>query len=98
MKMAKLRAEVCQAELVTRTIVDITQEGGRPTEMTVMARVHAHPERIRTQEEAIAAERTSNHMGAASEGFRHRKDALVTLAANSREEMRGHPRVMQTPS
>jgi len=96
-KIAKLRAEVTQASLITQTMQVMVQAGQKATEMTVMAVVNAHPDRVSAWENAYEAEYQSNMMKAAAEGFTARKDALVTLAANARQEMQGHPKVFTQP-
>jgi hypothetical protein len=84
----KMELEVFEAKLWGLVRARIEREpGGRVTDRTVELEVKRHPQRIEKYEDLLKAKYQSDRLNAIKFAFIQRKDMLMSLGANLREEM-----------
>lgn len=79
--------EIFEAQLSRRHRIRMERENSRVTDATVMAAIKRDPERITKMEALLLAKYHSERLSAIKYAFVQRKDMLMSLGANLREEM-----------
>lgn len=90
----KLRFEVVEAKLYDRHRKALALTGEKVTEKMVENAVKLDPEYLQAKNLVIEAEMLSGFNKAAVEALRHRKDMIVQLGADRREESKGQVRTL----
>lgn len=90
----KLRFEVMEAKLYDRHRKALAAAGEKVTEKMVENEVKQDPEWLQSKNLAIEAEMVVGFNKGAVESLRHRKDMIVQLGADRREEYKGQTRIV----
>lgn len=95
---ALLNAKVVTAQLVRATREHFANQGDRAGEWYIRSLVEQDDRYIDAWRACNEAQYRADLLEAIRLGFLQRKDALITIAANLRGEMKGIPRLYEKPS
>lgn len=90
----KLRFDVVEAKLYDRHRKAIAATGEKATEKAIENAVRQDPEWLQAKNLVIEAEMLADFNRGAVESLRHRKDMIVQLGADRREETKGQTRII----
>lgn len=86
MERAKAKVEQIEAEVDTRVRRELEMDGVKVTEALVNRKIKSHPAYLEALEEYFEAKRRFGILNTILKSFDHRKDALISLSANIRNE------------
>ena len=91
----KHRVDIVEAMLDRRFRKEAKESGEKVTEPQIAKMIICEPEHQTAVSEYIDGKQVSNVCKAAVEAFRHRRDMLIQIGADAREEKKGQMRVVE---
>ena len=91
----KAQLDRAYAQLDVQARTNMEAAGVKVTEKKVENTVITHPQYIKLQNDYFDAKREAGLLKAAKDAMVHRKDCLVSLGANVRQEMQSNPSLLE---
>lgn len=94
---AKQTVDLCEAKLDLEVRDELLAEGAKITEGIVTARIHTNPKYVLAVKRKNEAAKIAHLCKSALEALAQKRDMLIQVSSNIRNEKKGDPRLMELP-